>query len=123
SPFSIPRWKGTLPRTLAVASMYLTLSPMWTAPPLAVTMPKAFRVAVLLFNLGDIRIGDTANITLIVKPNAAGSLVNSATVTADQTDPNGANNTASLTTQILPQLADLALTSYGSTSQIIVGDK
>jgi uncharacterized repeat protein (TIGR01451 family) len=47
--------------------------------------------------LGTMANGATATIFIVVFPQQAGSITNTATVTADQSDPNPANNTASQT--------------------------
>ncbi len=44
--------------------------------------------------------GAVASVSLVVKPSAAGTLVNSASVSSAVADPNGANNTASLNTTV-----------------------
>ena len=49
-------------------------------------------------NLGDIGKGDLAIITLVVKPDTPGTIINSASVSATTADPNPANNSSSVTT-------------------------
>jgi len=44
--------------------------------------------------------GAVASVTLVVKPNAAGKLANSASVSSAVSDPNAANNSASLNTNV-----------------------
>ncbi len=51
-------------------------------------------------NLGSIEPGATATLTIVVKPTAAGSIINSANVSGNQFDPNKANNSTSLTTTV-----------------------
>ena len=46
--------------------------------------------------------GAVASVTLVVKPSAAGTLANSASVSSAVSDPNLANNTASLNTTVNP---------------------
>jgi len=45
-------------------------------------------------NLGNLASGATATVRIVIRPNAAGTLQNSATVSGNQPDPNQANNTA-----------------------------
>jgi uncharacterized repeat protein (TIGR01451 family) len=59
--------------------------------------------ATVICQLGSLTAGGAvASVTLVVKPNAAGKLVNSASVSSAVSDPNGANNTASLNTNVDP---------------------
>jgi uncharacterized repeat protein (TIGR01451 family) len=53
-------------------------------------------------SLGTIPNGGSVTITITVKPAAKGTIVDTATVTAQQTDPNGANNSATATTAVQP---------------------
>ncbi len=50
--------------------------------------------------LGDIAVGVAASVTIVVRPAAAGSITNTATVAGNQPDPNEANNTATVTTLV-----------------------
>jgi uncharacterized repeat protein (TIGR01451 family) len=54
----------------------------------------------VLCNLGTIPNGGNATVTITVKPTAKGTIVNTATVSAQQADPNGANNSATATTTV-----------------------
>jgi titin len=51
-------------------------------------------------NLGSIADGGSAIVTITVTPNAAGTITNTATVSASESDPNSANNTATATTTV-----------------------
>jgi uncharacterized repeat protein (TIGR01451 family) len=51
-------------------------------------------------NLGSIADGGLATVTITVTPNATGTISNTATVSANESDPNGANNTATVTTTV-----------------------
>lgn len=53
-------------------------------------------------NLGGLAGGANATITIVVSPTVAGALANSATVTANESDANPANNTALQTTTAIP---------------------
>ena len=53
-------------------------------------------------NLGSLALGATAIVTVVVTPSAQGQLVNTATVTAGETDSNTSNNSSSITTFIQP---------------------
>lgn len=52
-------------------------------------------------NIGDLAVGASATVTIVVRPNAAGILSNTATVRAATPDPVAANNTATQTTTVL----------------------
>lgn len=66
---------------------------------LTCTLPQGF---------ANLAVGDSFSIFIKVKFNNAGSYTNTASVSADETDPNAANNTSSHTQQVLPT-ADLFL--------------
>ncbi len=51
-------------------------------------------------NLGSLADGASATITIVVTPTATGTITNSASVTGIGTDPNTANNTATVTTTV-----------------------
>jgi aldose sugar dehydrogenase len=53
-------------------------------------------------NLGSLTVGNSAIVTIVVTPNAAGQLTNSAVVSGNESDPVSANNTATATTLIQP---------------------
>ncbi|HWT01541.1 MAG TPA: S8 family serine peptidase [Pyrinomonadaceae bacterium] len=59
--------------------------------------------------LGTMAAGATANVTIVVKPTAAGAITNTATVTGNETDPNPGDNTATATTMIQGSLGALTL--------------
>jgi hypothetical protein len=52
--------------------------------------------------LGSIAAGAAVGLTIIVQPTVAGALTDTAAVTGDQVDPNPSNDTASVTTAVLP---------------------
>ena len=58
--------------------------------------------APIVCSLGGLAKGATATVTLVAKPTAAGRLVASAHVQADQRDPRPWNNTVRLLTRVLP---------------------
>jgi uncharacterized repeat protein (TIGR01451 family) len=62
-----------------------------------------------------------AGIRVTVRAVSAGSAVNTATITADQPDPNLSNNTSSVTVQIQPPTADLAVTKVGTPNPVTAG--
>jgi uncharacterized repeat protein (TIGR01451 family) len=62
---------------------------------------KAKTDGVLTCQLGSIASGQSTTVTVVVSPAKAGSLTNTATVSADQPDPDGADNSATETTTVL----------------------
>jgi uncharacterized repeat protein (TIGR01451 family) len=50
--------------------------------------------------LGDLAVGGSATVTIVVRPSTAGTITNTASVSGNQPDPNTANNTASQDTTI-----------------------
>jgi len=79
-------------------------------------------VTVVRCNLGGVASGGQATVTIKVKPQSAGTITNSASVAAVQTDPNTANNSAQATTTVNPG-ADLALTKTDSPDPAHVGQE
>ena len=55
---------------------------------------------VLTFTLGDLAAGADSKVTIVVTPTAAGSLNDVAKVSMDQTEPNPANSTLTLSTKV-----------------------
>jgi uncharacterized repeat protein (TIGR01451 family) len=66
-------------------------------------------------SLGDLATGASATITLSATPTSVGTTTNTATVRANEADPNPANNSASATTVVstAPLRADVAITKTG----------
>lgn len=71
-------------------------------------------------NLGALGGNTAATASIVVQASAAGSVNNSVTVSAAETDPNLANNTASATTSVVV-LADLAVTQTATPNPASVG--
>jgi len=72
-------------------------------------------------NLGTLANGGTATITLVATANTAGSVFNTANVSATESDPNTANNTATSNTAVNPPSADLSLTKSASPAVVTTG--
>jgi len=72
-------------------------------------------------NLGGIANGGSANVTITVTPIAPGTISNAATVSATETDPNAANNSASQSTTVKSQAKTkyVAVTDSGITPSIL----
>ncbi|WP_435016762.1 beta strand repeat-containing protein [Tundrisphaera sp. TA3] len=68
-------------------------------------------VGVLTFNPGDLAPGASAILTLIVAPTSVGPIVNSASVTSDNFDPDPANNSATSSFPGFNQPGTLGLTA------------
>lgn len=64
--------------------------------------------------------GASATLTIVVRPNAAGTITDSASVTAAETDPNPANNTATTQTTVNAQ-ADVAVAFTNVVSSVPLG--
>ena len=66
---------------------------------------------VLTAILGDLRVGQTATLQIVVRPTSVGTLSNTVTVRSAETDPEPRDNTATVTTTVNSALpADLAIT-------------
>jgi uncharacterized repeat protein (TIGR01451 family) len=61
----------------------------------------------LTFNIGTLALGGTTTVTYEVTPSGSGTLTDTITASANETDPNMANNTATATTLVNP--ADLTV--------------
>ncbi|MGD0259138.1 MAG: protease pro-enzyme activation domain-containing protein [Verrucomicrobiota bacterium] len=72
-------------------------------------------------NLGSMRPGGTATVTVIVNPGATGTISSTASVTSAQPDPNPSNNSATVLTQVNPASADLAVGLAAVPSPVVVG--
>jgi uncharacterized repeat protein (TIGR01451 family) len=98
----------TLPGTLTFVSAFTTqgtcsfVSPTLTCP------------------IGVLASGQSATVTVVVTPNAIGTITNTATVTSGETEVTTANNTASAQTTVNP-LADLAVTKTGAPDPVMAG--
>ena len=72
--------------------------------------------------LGDLAAGNSATVTIVVTPSAAGSLTNTADVTANEPDPDPSNNSATVMTTINPAPppppVDLAVTKSAPTTGV-----
>ena len=53
-------------------------------------------------SLGDLAAGQSVTITIVVTPNVAGTIVNSATVSSRVFDPTPADNTVNVPTTVIP---------------------
>lgn len=73
-------------------------------------------------NLGTVQAGAAPKITIVVKPNAIGTITNLADVSANETDPNPANNHASQQTT-LKYVADLTISASDVPDPAKVGAK
>ncbi|HEY6229846.1 MAG TPA: PQQ-dependent sugar dehydrogenase [Pyrinomonadaceae bacterium] len=60
---------------------------------------------VVTCSLGSLAVGGSAIVTIVVTPTASGSIANSASVSASESDYDSSNNTASITTQVQPAAA------------------
>jgi uncharacterized repeat protein (TIGR01451 family) len=79
---------------------------------------------VVTCTLGDIANGDSVDITIVTTADTDGSALNSVSVTGDQTDSNGSNDSDTETTTINPPPpeTDLAITKTDSVDPVTVGD-
>jgi len=59
--------------------------------------------SVLTCELGPLAAGGTATVTIVVSPPRAGTITNTASVRANEPDPDRADNTATQTTTVLPR--------------------
>jgi uncharacterized repeat protein (TIGR01451 family) len=74
-------------------------------------------------NVGSLADGAAATATILVtmNPGTRGTITNTAVIRGNQPDPNMANNTSTITTQVNPQ-ADLAIVKSASPSPVLAGN-
>ena len=77
---------------------------------------------VVTCELGALDSGATATVEITVIPAAPGTITNVAAVNSDITDPEEANNTATLVTEIDPR-ADLTITKTSSPDPVLLGQE
>lgn len=73
-------------------------------------------------NLGQIANGNSKVVTVSVQASGEGSIVNTASVTSDDTDNNAANNSASATINITVGSADLAIAKSVNKGAALIGE-
>ena len=76
--------------------------------------------ATVTCNLGTIISATSTAVTITVTPTTAGTITNSASVTANETDPNTGNNSATQTTTVI-LVADLSITKTDSADPVAMG--
>ena len=72
--------------------------------------------------LGAIASGNTATLTILLIPQAGGSLTNTATVAAAEADPDGNNNKVTQDTTVTP-VANLSITQSDTPDPVLAGQK
>lgn len=73
--------------------------------------------ATVVCSLGSLSKGATATVTIVIRPGAAGTITNTASVKADQSDPKTSNNSAQASTTVNPAVtpgADLSVKKVDS---------
>lgn len=75
----------------------------------------------ITFNVGTLLPGQVAFLSDIVTPTATGTISNVATITANEADPQPANNTAKATVTVQPTVADLGIGGSAFPNPVLVG--
>jgi uncharacterized repeat protein (TIGR01451 family) len=70
-------------------------------------------------NLGALANGASATVTIVVTPTQVGGVSNTATVTANESDPAAGNNSATIVTTILPSSGAPQFTSANATTFVV----
>jgi uncharacterized repeat protein (TIGR01451 family) len=79
---------------------------------------------VVTSTLGNLASGATATVTITVRPAAAGTLSNTASVAGQQPDPNPGNNTTQpVVTPVDPAVANLTVTVTAVPDRVVVGQE
>jgi uncharacterized repeat protein (TIGR01451 family) len=77
------------------------------------TTPYSQSVGAIGYSLGTLPVGVSAQVTIVVKADKAGTLVNSATVAANESEPNIANNSVANSAVTVIPAANVDLTGTG----------
>ncbi len=72
-------------------------------------------------SLGSMNLNATATITVVVTPNAVGTVSSTATVASSEIDFNPANNSSTVDTQVIPPTADLAVGMAATPNPVSLG--
>ena len=72
-------------------------------------------------NLGNLPVGGTVTVLVVVSPKTAGTIFSTATVGSQQNDFNLANNTVTVSAQVQSPAADLAVGLAANPSPVLVG--
>jgi uncharacterized delta-60 repeat protein/uncharacterized repeat protein (TIGR01451 family) len=76
----------------------------------------------ITWNAGTLAINAGATLTIAVRPNAAGSIINTCFVSANETDPNFNNNAATVATPVNSATADLILSLVDAPDPVWLGN-
>lgn len=71
--------------------------------------------------VGDLDEGDTAQLQIVVTPRQTGSIVNTAAVDGDESDPDASNDDAVETTTVTASQPDLGITKSDSADPVVAG--
>jgi uncharacterized repeat protein (TIGR01451 family) len=77
--------------------------------------------SLVAFTLGTMPVNIPATLTVTVQPNVAGKVYSTATVSAEQPDPNPGNNTVILPVQVNPPTSELAVGMIAVPNPALVG--
>jgi uncharacterized repeat protein (TIGR01451 family) len=80
-----------------------------------------FSSGLMTASLGSLDLGATATVTVVVRPNVLGSITSTATVSSQEPDFEPANNSVTVTSQVVPPNADLALGLAATPNPVSLG--
>lgn len=88
----------------------------------ALSSPNANQVGnTVNYFIGSLPVGGTSTLTIVAGTSQVGSVSNTASVTATEGDPVTANNSATVSTNVVATSADLGITITGTPAQLKVG--
>jgi uncharacterized repeat protein (TIGR01451 family)/CSLREA domain-containing protein len=116
-------YTGTVTNHGIVDAELSTVNFTFPSPPVVVTMPAGCSVMqrFVICGVGTLGVGQSASVVVTVEAPTAPSITTSVSVGAAETDPQLANNTASVTTPITPA-ADLVLTVIDEPDPVAAGN-
>lgn len=117
---------GTAPATNVVLTEYLPIGSATYVGNQVSQGTATLNGALLVTNFGTLAAGAAATLRITVKPFAAGNMITSVMVSADQPDPDLRDNTLITSVSVapaLPQPADLSLSMTASDSSPNIGDE
>ncbi len=89
-------------------------------------LPQSQSFEKVIANLGDLNTGETATVTITANSSAAGTLLNTATLTSNESDPNTTNNFSTQTitvNPVVPAPVDLELSKTVNNPNPNLGDQ
>ncbi len=83
------------------------------------SQPVVVNGSTIIGNLGNLASGSNASVTIVIRPTVAGTLTNTAVVSANETDVNAINNSVTVLASVVLPVADLGLTLSATPNPVV----